>query len=68
MLAGAARVMVGRGEKMESFIPAEEVRPEIIAKVMGRSGTLRAPALRVGAEFLIGYGEEMYRRFFGDNP
>ncbi|NTV13814.1 MAG: hypothetical protein HGA96_07810 [Desulfobulbaceae bacterium] len=67
MLAGAVRVTVGRGAKMEVFIPSEATRSEILAKVMGRSGTLRAPTLKIGSEFLVGYVEEMYRHVFAGN-
>lgn len=68
LLAGAGRILVGRGAKVEEFTPSGANRPEIMAKVLGRSGSLRAPSLKIGTEFLIGYGEEMYRRFFVGEP
>ncbi len=67
MLVTAGRIMIGRGAKVEMFVPSETTRPEIMARVLGRSGTLRAPTLRIGREYLVGYSEEMYRRFFGDS-
>lgn len=64
MLKAASRILVGRGAKMEVFIPSAGDRQEIMDKVMGRSGSLRAPTLRSGSEFLVGYNEQMYRGFF----
>lgn len=55
MLARASRILVGRGSKVEVFYPSKTTRSEIVARVMGRSGNLRAPGLRIGSEFLIGY-------------
>lgn len=68
MLAGATRILTGRGAKVEVFAPSETTRPEIIARVLGRSGNLRAPTLRIGTRFLVGYSEEMYRSFFVGVP
>lgn len=65
MLVGASRILIGRGAKVEMFVPSETTRSEIMARVLGRSGTLRAPTLRIGSEYLVGYSEEMYRSFFG---
>ncbi len=39
---------------------------EAIAKViLGRSGTLRAPAIRIGDDFLVGFHQEAYTEIFG---
>lgn len=68
MLAGATRVLIGRGAKVGEFVPSETTRPEILARVLGRSGTLRAPTLRIGSEYLVGYSKEMYDSFFDGVP
>lgn len=68
MLAGASRILIGRGAKVEAFIPSDTTRAEILARGLGRSGTLRAPTLRIGSAYLVGYSEAMYRDFFGDSP
>lgn len=68
MLAAATRILIGRGSKVEKFVPTEATRPEIMALVLGRSGTLRAPALRIGSEYLVGYSKEMYDSFFDGVP
>lgn len=64
LLSQASGIRVGRGQKEMLLAPAASGREEVLAQVMGRSNTLRAPTLKFGSEYLVGYGEEMYRRFF----
>ena len=37
---------------------------EIAELILGRSGTLRAPAIRTGSVFAVGYHEEGYNALF----
>lgn len=67
LLSQASAIRVGRGEKETLLVPATSSREEVLAQVLGRSNTLRAPTLKFGSEYLVGYGEEMYRRFFASN-
>lgn len=48
---------------MRSWDPRVDSREEILADVMGRSGNLRAPTIRVGNVFLVGFNETMYTRY-----
>ena len=52
---------MARGKKTLSFDLKNE-RPsddELLALMLGRSGTLRAPAMRAGTKFLVGYNDEL---------
>lgn len=60
LLASAEKVYVAVGKKIVEFDPATADRDLILKKVIGPSGNLRAPALRVGRVFYIGYHPEMY--------
>jgi len=51
---------VANGKKVEEFVPGENDRDEILAKVTGRTGNLRAPVLRRGDVLYIGYNDELY--------
>jgi len=58
----ASTVVVARGQKIVVFdmakdSPADE---ELSAAILGRSGTLRAPAVRSGDTLLIGYNAELH--------
>ena len=60
LLKKGEAVFVGRQKRFSKLIPSEENREEIMSRVLGRSGTLRAPTLRTGKVFLVGFVEEMY--------
>lgn len=60
-------LLVARGKKTLRFDLSAGERPdeeEILGLLLGRSGKLRAPALRVGSRLLIGYGADMYESVF----
>ena len=57
LLDGVAELVVTRGKKVLSFDlvndhPGDE---EILGLILGRSGKLRAPAIRTGTTLLVGY-------------
>ena len=57
---------VSKGKKLIKFSPASEASDDEIAKViLGRSGTLRAPAIKVGNIFLVGFHADGYTEIFG---
>ena len=61
LLADVEDLYVAKGKKTLHFDlkndrPADE---EILAVILGRSGTVRAPALRSGSSFLVGYNADI---------
>lgn len=65
LLKGAQEIIVGRGKKYLSFKPSEAAKPEILANCLGRTGNLRAPALKIGKMIIIGFNEDMYAKYLG---
>lgn len=63
LLKGAGEILVGQGKKVVTLHPATDSREEILAHCLGRSGTLRAPTLKIGTRLLVGFNDEMYSRF-----
>ena len=61
LLAGAEKVYVAVGKKVVEFDPTTVDRELLLKKIIGPSGKLRAPALRVGRVFYIGYHPEIYK-------
>lgn len=64
----ADRVVATRGKKvvvfdMTNYPPDDDT---LAAHLLGPSGNLKAPTLRIGDTLLVGYGEEAYRQVFGD--
>jgi hypothetical protein len=62
LVSGAALLVVASGKRIVELVPTESNREEILAVIIGRSGKLRAPALRVGDRFVIGYNEDICNR------
>ncbi len=57
----AETLHVGRGKKTVVFVPGAESKEDILKVTLGRTGNLRAPALRVGKIWYVGYNDGMYR-------
>lgn len=59
---------MARGRKILRF-DLENDRPsdeELLDQMLGRSGALRAPSLRVGRTFVVGYNDELLTTVLGD--
>ncbi|PIE73278.1 MAG: hypothetical protein CSA20_04130 [Deltaproteobacteria bacterium] len=63
LVSGADTVFVASGQKVLQFKPAEADREELLKKITGRTGNLKAPALQVGDVFYIGFNQDMYSNF-----
>jgi arsenate reductase-like glutaredoxin family protein len=69
-LAKAAdKVVVGKGKKvivfdMKTAPPDDET---LAAQLLGPSGNLKAPTLRMGRTLLVGFNEAAYQQVFGEH-
>ena len=61
LMGSAERIVVAKGRRVESFVPTEDPQDVILKAVLGRSGSLRAPTVRTGDVFLVGYNETLYQ-------
>ncbi len=62
LAASASRIVVARGSKVVSFSmtrnpPDEET---LLAHLLGPTGRLRAPTLRIGKTLLVGFNADAY--------
>lgn len=57
----ATRVIVAKGAKVAEFEPGNAVGKEIVDAMLGPTGNLRAPCLRVGKTLLVGFNADAYR-------
>ncbi len=60
LVEGAEKVVVTSGKKILEYNPKTDDKEEIVAKISGRTGNLRAPALRIGNSYYIGFNEDLY--------
>ena len=66
VLEGMRHVIVAKGKKVLRFDLKEEPGPEELEKaLLGPSGNLRAPTLKLGKTLLVGFHEEAYAEVFG---
>ncbi len=60
MVANAKKIYVASGKKTVEFNPATASKEELLKKITGRTGNLRAPSLKIGSTFFIGFNTEIY--------
>jgi len=65
MLKSASLIRTGKGKKTNVWNPSTDEKEEILKDVIGPSGNLRAPAWRIGTEFIVGFNPELYEEMFG---
>ena len=63
----ADEVLVARGKKLIRYdIASGKVKDgEILSTILGRSGTLRAPTIQVGARVVVGFHPDAYSEALG---
>jgi arsenate reductase-like glutaredoxin family protein len=61
----AEQVWVSKGKKLLKLDLADTTDDEIAGLILGRSGTLRAPAIWADDTFVVGFHAEGYTELFG---
>lgn len=64
MIKEAENISVAKGKKVINFSPVADEKEAILKRVMGPSGNLRAPTLRLKNQFVIGFNSELYEEKF----
>ncbi len=62
LFQGAASIVCARGKTIRAFDDPND--DELPAAALGRSGNLKAPAIRVGDRWVVGFGEAAWAGFF----
>lgn len=67
LFSGARRVVVAKGKKSAEFELARgaSLPDELVDAILGPTGNLRAPAVRAGDSWLVGFHEEAWDRALG---
>ncbi len=60
LVAAVAKIYIAKGKKLDVF-EGEAASDEIVTKMLGSTGNLRAPTIKVGDQLLVGFNEEIYR-------
>ena len=67
LLDGMTKLVAMKGKRVEVF-DLKKSRPgdaELLARLMGPTGNLRAPTARVGTTLMVGFNEEAYEEYLG---
>jgi hypothetical protein len=65
---GAHRIVAARGKKVVVFDMKNEPPDDdtLAAHILGPTGNLKAPTLRIGGTLLVGFGAEAYHQVLGE--
>ena len=67
LLEGATELVAAKGKKVER-VDLRKGKPDkatVTRLMIGPSGNLRAPTLRVGKRILVGFDEDSYQKLLG---
>ena len=65
LASAAANVIVAKGKKVMSFDVKGKPSAQIVDAMLGPTGNLRAPTMRVGKTVVVGFNEEKYNEILG---
>ena len=57
---GSSKLSVAKGKKLSEFKTSGKAPKDAVDAMLGPTGNLRAPTLRVGKTLLVGFNEESY--------
>ncbi len=65
LLNAASKLIVAKGKKVTEFKGGAKAGDDAVAAMLGPTGNLRAPAVRVGKTLVVGFNEPTYAGVFG---
>ena len=61
----SSKVYVAKGKKLDVFDMRDAKLSEVVEKMLGPTGNLRAPTLRKGKTTVVGFNDEAYGSLLG---
>jgi len=65
LLKNASKVIAMKGKKVSEFDIEKTASTDAIESMLGPTGNMRAPTIKVGETYLVGFNEEIFSREFG---
>ncbi len=65
MFKAASKVIVAKGKKISEWQSGGKVDSDGVASMLGPTGNLRAPTIRVGKTVVVGFNDVVYTGLFG---
>ena len=63
LFSNARTITTARGKKFQTWNPGTDGKDSILKHAIGPSGNLRAPAYRIGDEYVIGFSPDFYEQW-----
>jgi hypothetical protein len=60
----ASKVLVAKGKKVEEFKTAGKAPKACVEAMLGPTGNLRAPCIKVGKTVVVGFNDDVYADVF----
>jgi hypothetical protein len=60
----ASRVVVAKGKKLDTFKPGGKAPKTCVDAMLGPTGNLRSPCIRMGKTVVVGFNEEVFGELF----
>lgn len=64
MLKAASKLIVAKGKKTWEYDVRKSIPDDAVDAMLGSTGNLRAPTLRVGKTLLVGFNDDVYASVF----
>jgi len=65
LLTDASKVIAMKGKKVLEFDVSSKVGSDAVEAMLGPTGNMRAPTIRVGNTYLVGFNEDVFTSEFG---
>ncbi len=65
LLKGANKLIAMKGKKVSEFDVSAKVGTDAVEAMLGPTGNLRAPTIKVGKTYLVGFNEDIFSDTFG---
>lgn len=65
LLGDASKLIAMKGKKVVEFDVSGDVSEDAVAAMLGPTGNMRAPVIRTGKTYLVGFNEEVFEKAFG---
>lgn len=65
LLEDASKLIAMKGKKVSEFEGGKKTDDEAVAAMLGPTGNLRAPTIRVGKTLLVGFNDDVFTDSFG---
>ena len=64
LLKGASKLIAMKGKKVSEFDVGKKIDDDMVAAMLGPTGNLRAPTIKTGKTYLVGFNEEIFSSTF----